>query len=57
MLSSQRNVLQEAEAKRCEPDFHGACILLESGLEIPITEDMVRSSLEAIIKEQEQSQQ
>jgi len=35
------------------PDFHGGSLVLENGIEIPITEGMIRHSLNEIIHEQE----
>ena len=31
-----------------EPDFHGAAVVTADGREIPITEDMVRESLNSL---------
>jgi len=54
MLSIQRNEFDPKTIipPKSEPDFHGASLVLENGIEIPITEAMVRCSLEQIIKEQ-----
>lgn len=39
-----------------EPDFHGASIVLENGIEIPITDEMVRESLQKILDQQASKQ-
>lgn len=36
-------------------DFHGACIVTESGNEIPITEQMLQKAFDDLIKQWEQS--
>ena len=54
MLSRQRSELYTSPRNpACRiPDFHGACVILDNGIEIPITETMVRHSLDVIINEQ-----
>ena len=39
-----------------EPDFHGASVILENGIEIPITEEMVTESLQIILAQQNSEQ-
>ncbi|WP_455196322.1 PA1571 family protein [Kaarinaea lacus] len=38
-------------------NFHGACIITESGKEIPITEQMLQKAFADLIKPWEQSRQ
>jgi len=57
MLSSHRSEVEPRRVtpSKVEPDFHGASLVLENGIEIPITEAMVRACLEQVIKEQARS--
>ena len=56
MLSSQQG--EEAKKRNINPacavpDFHGGSIVLENGVEIPITEGMIQRSFNEIMQEQE----
>jgi len=57
MLSSQRRENDPIPIKsvKAEPNFHGASIVLDSGIEIPITEAMIQTCLKQILKEQAKS--
>lgn len=48
MAKNTQNISTEKETERATPDFNGAAIIDENGLEVAITEEMVQSACDQL---------
>jgi hypothetical protein len=48
MDKNTRNISTEKQTERAAPDFNGAAIIDENGVEVAITEEMVQSACDQL---------